>query len=237
MGESWHSINVKLVPGDWAALNQLVRVRSVRRGRRVTVAGLVRAMVKRYLKRHQEEVAQALAAAQPKAGGRAVTRLKPLPGLRGRYLVGDDGSVWKKVRGGYRRLRGYSEPGRYVRVQVIGPDGRRRKRYVHELVLTTFVGPRPPGQQCRHLDGNGHSNNIDNLVWGTPAANGLDRKRHGRTLAGERHPLAKLTGEDVGLIRLFAGAGMKTRELARQFGVSVSTIQGILRGKSWLVAA
>lgn len=163
-------------------------------------------------------------------------RLKSVPGLRGRYLVGDDGSVWRKFRGAYRRLRGHREAGRYVRVSIQEPDGRYRKHYVHALVLTTFVGPRPPGQQCRHLDGNGHNNCLTNLAFGDAVANSEDARRHGRLVRGERHPFAKLTEEDVGLIRLFAGAGVKRRELARQFGVSVSTIKDVLSGRTWLVA-
>ena len=36
-------------------------------------------------------------------------------------------------------------------------DGATRA-YVHKLVLLAFVGPRPKGMQCRHLDGDPGNN-------------------------------------------------------------------------------
>jgi NUMOD4 motif/HNH endonuclease len=41
-----------------------------------------------------------------------------------------------------------------------------RRCAVHNLVLTAFRGPQPPGQACRHLDGDNLNNALKNLVWG-----------------------------------------------------------------------
>lgn len=51
--------------------------------------------------------------------------------------------------------------------------------YVHSLVLTAFVGPKPEGMECCHRDGNPLNNHIDNLRWGTHSDNMQDSIRHG----------------------------------------------------------
>lgn len=50
---------------------------------------------------------------------------------------------------------------------------------VATLVLTTFCGPRPPGWYACHGDGDPTNSRLDNLAWGTPQSNALDRRRHG----------------------------------------------------------
>src|SRR3989442_771331 len=46
---------------------------------------------------------------------------------------------------------------------------------VHTLVLEAFVGPRPEGAVCRHLNGDARDNRPENLVWGTHKQNSDDR--------------------------------------------------------------
>lgn len=55
----------------------------------------------------------------------------------------------------------------------------RRKVFVHALVLSAFVGPRPSGAVTRHLNGNPTDNRLTNLCWGTQSENLRDRIRHG----------------------------------------------------------
>ena len=72
-------------------------------------------------------------------------------------------------------MRGTDEQG--YRRMYIKPSGRML--YAHRLVLATFVGPRPPGGQCRHLNGKRSDNRVSNLRWGTPVENMQDRISHG----------------------------------------------------------
>lgn len=53
-------------------------------------------------------------------------------------------------------------------------------RAVHRLVLEAFVGPRPPGHECCHLDDDAANNRLDNLRWDTRSANQLDAVRNNR---------------------------------------------------------
>jgi hypothetical protein len=50
---------------------------------------------------------------------------------------------------------------------------------------------------------------------------------------GENHGRAKLTNEQIMEIRRLADEGIALRELARQYGVMHSTIQAIVRRKTW----
>lgn len=83
------------------------------------------------------------------------------------------------------------------RTKASGPPFYRRfrGRYVHHLVLEAFVGPRPHGMQCRHINGNSLDNRLKNLAWGTPSEDNYDRVRHGthqhsrRKLCKYGHPL------------------------------------------------
>lgn len=70
-----------------------------------------------------------------------------------------------------------------------------RHASVHPLVLEAFVGPRPPGMEACHADGNKTNNALSNLRWDTKRANELDAIRLGtrpdpdRTHCGYGHEL------------------------------------------------
>lgn len=102
----------------------------------------------------------------------------------------------------------------------------------HQLVLAAFVGPRPSGQEVRHLNGNRTDNRLENLAYGTRADNMADAKRHGTVYMapGEDHPNAKLNDESVAAI---LSSKKTTADLARQYGVDSATIGDIRRGVTW----
>lgn len=54
-----------------------------------------------------------------------------------------------------------------------------RYHYVHRLVLTAFVGPRPEDMETCHNDGDPANNVVGNLRWDTHAENNRDKSRHG----------------------------------------------------------
>ncbi len=104
---------------------------------------------------------------------------------------------------------------------------------VHRLVLEAFVGPRPDGMECRHLDGNRTNANLDNLAWGTPSENQMDRAEHGTANIGEQHPMSKLTELDVIEILWRSEAGDTQTELAEMFDVSRKAIQLVTSRDRW----
>lgn len=145
------------------------------------------------------------------------------------YYVSRDGWIWSNranrvIVGTLCGQMGYRA--------IQFPDGSRR--YIHEIVCTTFHGPRPDGQQVRHLNGDRSDNRADNLAWGTKAQNEADRIAHGTTARGERNPQAKLDRAAVKAmrdVRKQTGASYST--IAAQFNVSTMTAHRAITGATW----
>lgn len=53
------------------------------------------------------------------------------------------------------------------------------------------------------------------------------------TRRGERNPKAKLTDDDVRLIRALGREGISHRVLARKFEVGKNAVESVLNGKTW----
>lgn len=150
------------------------------------------------------------------------------------YFVDAKGIIYSMHRGPMVPMKPRRDKDGYQTVSARAP-GHTKSRYwpyrVHVVVCLTFVGPRPPGQLVRHLDGSRENNVPRNLVWGTSLENEQDAFRHGtRTQMGETHAMAKLTAEQVREIRSAPRGG---KELAVRYGVSYTTVKVIRSGKTW----
>jgi hypothetical protein len=121
----------------------------------------------------------------------------------------------------------------YARINIICADGKRRSRLLHRLVLNAFVGPRPPGKEVRHLNGNGTDNHIANLSYGTHSENLMDRRRHGTANCGERNGNARFTEEDVVAMRDARRSGMSYAAIGKPFGAKARQIMQIVTGERW----
>ena len=107
---------------------------------------------------------------------------------------------------------------------------------VHHLVLDAFVGPRPHGMECRHLDGNKENNRLENLRWGTRSENERDKIAHGTDHRGEKHHAANLTWQQVEQIRREYRRhtpGFMQKDLAKKLGVSRRTVEKVLNNRTW----
>lgn len=175
---------------------------------------------------------------------------KPIPGFEGLYEVSDHGNVRSLDRTIFKRV---VRDGPLVqtrrRGKVLKPaldthgyptvnlcvDGVNKSSLVHHLVLTSFVGPRPEGKECRHLDGIRANSRLGNLEWGTNRENYEDRKRHGtvRVPMGSDHGLSKLTDDAVRDIRARSSAGEATNSIAERHGISGTHVRRIVRRQAW----
>lgn len=104
---------------------------------------------------------------------------------------------------------------------------------IHRLVLETFTGPRQPGQECRHIDGNIRNNCITNLCWGTAAENMADKIRHGTWVRGSRVGNSRLTEDQVRQIKLRLAQKELHASIALDYGVKTVTISAISSGRNW----
>lgn len=95
-------------------------------------------------------------------------------------------------------------------------------------------GPIPANKMVLHKCDNPSCSNPEHLYIGDQFDNMADMWNRGRAnpghVYGSKHGNSKLTDEDAKLIR---HSTQKTRELADQFGVSMTTIQYVRSGKSW----
>ena len=169
---------------------------------------------------------------------------KPISGYDGFYEVSNFGKVRSINRNVYHTSN-KCMMNRSGRVLADGPygayksvalckDGGTDVRHVHVLVLEAFSGSRQSGMQCRHLNGNKLDNRIENLRWGTRAENEHDKIALGEILMGEDHGCAKVTEEEVRLIRrLRDRAGTTYKDLGAMFGLTASGIYRIVKRKTW----
>lgn len=103
---------------------------------------------------------------------------------------------------------------------------------LHRIVALAHI-PNPENlPQVNHKDGNKNNNNVNNLEWITL----IENMRHSWEIglrkmgAGEKHPTAKLTNEQV--IDIFKSSLTKT-ELAKKYNVKHTTIHYIKIGRNW----
>lgn len=163
---------------------------------------------------------------------------RDIPGYEGRYQASDLGNV----RSLDRRVNVCYGATRMMKGRVLKPAGCKKDPHlyvvlgngqagtpVHKLVALAFLGPRPEGQDVRHLDGNPLNNRADNLAYGTRTENILDVYRQGRAWR-------KLTVEQVLDIRARLQRGEKGRDVAKAYGVSETHISAIKTGReyAWL---
>ena len=116
-------------------------------------------------------------------------------------------------------------------------DGKSFSKFVHRLVLETFVGPCPENMEGCHNDGNPRNNRLSNLRWDTHEANRADMLLHGTTTKppvhrGEAHPQATLSDEQVAEIRSAVYERGIYSSLARRYGVAPITIRRLYKGES-----
>jgi hypothetical protein len=170
-----------------------------------------------------------------------MNEIRPIAGLPGYGIdvQGQPYSYWTG-RGNNARIGGVPYPlrlskskshARYPAV-LLSKGGKKSVFRLHRLVLEAFVGPRPPGLECRHLDGDESNPALYDrdgnrrLVWGTRQENEADRVRHGTSPA-------KLSPSDIPAIRLLLARGESKRELGRRYGVSAACIRNIEVGRTW----
>lgn len=106
------------------------------------------------------------------------------------------------------------------------------KKFTDGPLVRHFVCGNPACCNPAHLESGTHQDNMD------------DKERHGRTSRGLKHsqalgpslralPTTKLTVESAREIHQLRADGWFQYELAARFGVTCTTIQKVLRGRTW----
>lgn len=111
-----------------------------------------------------------------------------------------------------------------------------RFKLAHRAACEHMNGPPPTTKhEAAHSCGNGHKGCFSpfHVEWKTHAENNRDKIKHGTSLRGSKHNMAKLTDEDVAEIRRLRASGWKQEQLAQKFGIKQPTVSNILSGRSW----
>lgn len=121
----------------------------------------------------------------------------------------------------------------------------QRLVYAHRAMWECESGPIPPGMSICHKCDNPRCIEPDHLFCATHAENMRDsvvkqrrrngaEKRRGKPSAtrGAKHELAKIGENEVRAI-LKDHADWQAKPLAEKFGVSISLIYGIRKGRNW----
>jgi hypothetical protein len=153
---------------------------------------------------------------------------RAVPDTDGRYEVSDLGRVRRRTADGTIPILPHRYGPGYLGVTVAS-----RSRYVHELVALAFLGPRPDGYEVDHVDGHRQNNKATNLEWVTPGQN--QRRAYDLGLKastqGEQHHLARLTEDDVRLIR--SDPTVRDVKYAERFGVHENTTINVRTRRTW----
>jgi transcriptional regulator with XRE-family HTH domain len=136
----------------------------------------------------------------------------------------------------HRVLRG-SLPSTGYFVVKLRKDGKSHRHSVHRLIAQTFIGQIPHGMCINHLDGDKKNNAVSNLEITTYAGN----TQHAVKFLGwkptiQRGPqngCAKLTEDQVRYIKSHKSGYGVGAKLARELGVTISTISKIRCGINW----
>jgi NUMOD4 motif/HNH endonuclease len=143
-----------------------------------------------------------------------------------RPVVGYEGSYEVSNRGRVRSLDGFTQHGHRMKGRVLKPWltsprpypcitlGHKDKRYIHKLVLESFVGPCPPGMEVLHENDDPSDNRLENLRWDCRSENIRDRVRLGT------HNNAKKThckrGHDLAGAYIKADGARQCRQCLRE---------------------
>ena len=163
--------------------------------------------------------------------------VRDVPGFPS-YLVSNYGDVWKSWEDPRRQVVGVRTLARdisdgYPRVQLRNTDGVWKNRYVHQLVLLAFVGPCPPGKESGHRNGQRDDPRLDNLRYVTELENKADYLVHGTRLMGNTHPNRAIDTDIARAIDTRLREVSSYKQVADEFGVTVSLVSQIAIGKNW----
>ena len=150
---------------------------------------------------------------------------RPVPGFGGHYIVSSQGRVARIMK-----CRVTTNGYRYA---ALSNRCKQKLFMVHQLVAQAFIGP-ARRLWIHHRDNNKTNNVLENLEYVTPKENTRRAFQDGLIGIRENHHSAKLTWDQVRLIRELCASGKHSQKaIAQKFMVSTGTVGDIHRKKIW----
>ena len=161
-------------------------------------------------------------------------RWRSVVGFEDKYMISDLGRVFSLFRRRYL-LTPLSHQG-YPHVMLYAIPRKGKWKLVAFLVAAAFIGPRPQGFTINHKNGVKTDSRPVNLEYVTRSGNQRHAYATGLMSKSSRSP-ASLTPDKVIELRNRVRSGPRNcqtyRQLASEFGVSMSQVQRILSGSAW----
>lgn len=169
----------------------------------------------------------------------ATEEWRAIAGYEGRYEVSNLGRV-KSLLAANNVKRIHIKPqrltsgkrGKYLRVNLY-KDGHHLTVCVHKVVAEAFVGPCPVGLTVNHKDTIKTHNYDTNLEYITGVNNTAHSVANRLHAYGERNGKAKLTDNDIPMIRHRAKGGESAYRIAKDYMMSEVAISDVITRKHW----
>lgn len=143
---------------------------------------------------------------------------------KGLIEIREDGSIWSKVTNAHKATYKDRRDG-YPCIIMRGKEFK-----VHQAVWVWFNGIVPDGFEIDHIDNNKLNNRIDNLQLLTPQQNYM---KQAALIRGANNFSCKITEDQVREIRKRSAAGETIRAIAKDYPVSRTQINRIIKRKKW----
>lgn len=162
-----------------------------------------------------------------------MTVWKTIPMYEGLYEVSALGQV-RSIRNNRNSKQGHvlamSRRSKYLCVTLC-KCGNRRSVLVHRLVAAAFLGE-ANGRDVNHKNGNREDNRIDNLEYCTKSENERHKRAMLASTPGAGTP-AKLSADNVALMRKLRDEGWTYKQLGERFGVCLSNAHAVCSRHTW----
>lgn len=114
-------------------------------------------------------------------------------------------------------------------------NGKQQQKHVraHRLAFVLSGGALEDSDLVLHACDRPSCCRPDHLSAGDQARNRADAAERNRTAHGERHPMRKLTEEQVVELRALSRAGWSRADLAAHFKISYPQVCSIVTGREW----
>lgn len=152
------------------------------------------------------------------------------------YLVTSQGEIISVKHGKTIVMKPDLSINGYLQIGLRKPKHKRKKMFVHRLVAEAFI-PLIDGKNfVNHKNGIKTDNRAENLEWVTRSENMIHAYSIGLCSQSNRiseKSASKLQREDIDKIKSMKNSGLKQREIAPVFGISLSMVGMICRGEAW----
>lgn len=142
------------------------------------------------------------------------------------YYISEEGKVYSDYGGRVKELKCRVNGHGYLDIKLQGKTYK-----VHRLVAEFYVPNTENKPQVNHIDGNKLNNHYSNLEWVTNSEN--QRHAYATGLNKIKAPGNRALTEDQAneLRERYVKEGLSTRKLADLYGISLSSVKDIIKGK------